>query len=238
MNPTFLYVMGAEAGVGKSTVCLGILAYLLTQGFKAQELAYIKPMTQCLIPQNVALFCEQTHIDCCATEGLVFTKDFTRDFIAGLTRNSDELKQEILNDVYAIAQQKTFVIIDGIGYPAVGSIIGVSNVDIAMALDSNVIYIAHPGIGKAIDSTVLNVTFMQNKGMNNIGIIFNQLSSTLTTIQPYIDKRLIELLPTTTLLGFLTKNENLDELVHNQSIDEISKWFIENLDTSKLLSQC
>jgi dethiobiotin synthetase len=235
MKPTFLYVMGAETGVGKSTVCLGLLAYFLSQGFKASQLAYIKPMTQCITPQKVALFCEKTHIDVRATDGLVFSKGFTRDFIAGLTRNSAELKQDILASINDIAQHKAIVIIDGIGHPAVGSVIGVSNVDIALALECSVIYIAHSGIGKTIDSTVLNITFMQSKGINKIGVIFNQLSDELMTIQPSINKRVQELLPTISILGFLTKNQKLDELIQNQSINEISDWFVGNLNAALLL---
>jgi len=235
MKPIFLYVMGTETGVGKSTVCLGLLAYFLRQGFKASQLAYIKPMTQCLTPQNVALFCEKNHIDYRATDGLIFSKGFTRDFIAGLTRNSDELKQDVLANINDIAQHKAIVIIDGIGHPAVGSVIGVSNIDIALALECKVIYIAHPGIGKTIDSTVLNITFMQSKGINKIGVIFNQLSDELMTIQPDINKRVQELLPIISLLGFLTKNHKLDQLIKNQSINEISDWFVSYLDTALLL---
>jgi len=227
--------MGAETGVGKSTVCLGLLAYFLSQGLKASQLAYIKPMTQCLRPQKVALFCEKTNIDFRATDGLVFSKGFTRDFIAGLTRNSAELKQDILANINDIAQNKRLVIVDGIGHPAVGSVIGVSNIDIALALECSVIYIAHSGIGKTIDSTVLNATFMQSKGINKIEIIFNQLTDELMTIQPGINKRVQELLPTISLLGFLTENQKLDEQIHNQLVNEISDWFVGNLDTAFLL---
>jgi BioD-like phosphotransacetylase family protein len=62
MATKYIYVMGSESGAGKSTVCMGILAQLLASGLAPNQLAYIKPVTQCIAKQTVALFCEQTKI--------------------------------------------------------------------------------------------------------------------------------------------------------------------------------
>ncbi|MGR9054045.1 MAG: hypothetical protein ACU84J_15495, partial [Gammaproteobacteria bacterium] len=59
----YLYIMGAASGVGKSTICAGLLAWLLTNGYSPGQLAYIKPMTQCVAKQPVGNFCEQTGIE-------------------------------------------------------------------------------------------------------------------------------------------------------------------------------
>ena len=83
VDTKYLYVMGAESGAGKSTVCLGILAQLLASGLTPYQLAYIKPATQCITKQTVALFCEQTKIPYMDIGNLVFRKGFSKDFIDG-----------------------------------------------------------------------------------------------------------------------------------------------------------
>ena len=215
MDTKYLYVMGAESGVGKSTVCLGILAQMLASGFTADQLAYIKPVTQCVAKQPVALFCEQRNISYRDLGSLIFSKGFSKDFIAGLTPGSDALLTEVLAAIIAIGQGKVLVLIDGIGDPSVGSVVGVSNVDIAAALSCRVIFVGKPGIGKAIDNTVLCISFMQQQGLANIGLIYNKIPQTaMTEIRNYLSKRLPELLPDVTLLGFIGNDEVNADCAH------------------------
>ena len=121
MATKYIYVMGSESGAGKSTVCMGMLAQLLESGLAPEQLAYIKPVTQCVITQTVALFCEQTKILCLDIGNLVFRKGFSRDFIDGLTKPSGELKADVLASILEISKDKEVVIIDGVGDPSVGS---------------------------------------------------------------------------------------------------------------------
>lgn len=236
MTTKYVYVMGSESGAGKSTVCLGILAQLLASGFTADQLAYIKPATQCIAKQPVALFCEQTKIPCIDIGNLVFRKGFSRDFIDGLTRHSDELMADVLTSILSIGKDKEVIIIDGVGDPSVGSVVGVSNVDVALLLPCRVIFVGKPGIGAAIDNTVLCVTFMQYKGLANIGIIYNKIPlSAFDEIKEYITKRLPELLPEITLLGFIGK-EQIDETQLKDNVsEEIARWFSSYIDRKTLL---
>ena len=216
MTTKYIYVMGSESGAGKSTVCLGILAQLLVSGFTPNQLAYIKPVTQCIAKQTVALFCEQTKIPCIDIGNLVFRKGFSRDFIDGLTKHSDELMADVLASILSIGKDKEVVIIDGVGDPSVGSVVGVSNVDVALSLPCSVIFVGKPGIGAAIDNTVLCVSFMQHKGLTNIGIIYNKIPlSAFAEIKKYVTKRLPELLPEITLLGFIGKEQIVETHLKN-----------------------
>ena len=139
---------------------------------------------------------------------LVFRKGFSRDFIDGLTKHSDELMADVLASILSIGKDKEVVIIDGVGDPSVGSVVGVSNVDVALSLPCNVIFVGKPGIGAALDNTVLCVSFMQNKGLTNIGIIYNKIPlSAFAEIKKYVTKRLPELLPEVTLLGFIGEDQ-------------------------------
>lgn len=207
MTPKYIYVMGSESGVGKSTVCLGILAQLLASGFTADQLAYIKPVTQCLEKQPVALFCEQQHIAYQDWNSLVFSKGFTKNFIDGFTQTSDVLLADVVKAIITLGNEKAVVIIDGIGDPSVGSVVGVSNVAISRELACSVIFVGKSGIGRALDNSVLCVSFMQCQGLEDIGIIYNKIPPDLIfEIKNYVTKRLPELLPSVTLLGFMCNN--------------------------------
>jgi dethiobiotin synthetase len=228
--------MGSESGAGKSTVCLGILAQLLLSGLTPNQLAYIKPVTQCITKQTVALFCDQTKIPYIDIGNLVFKKGFSRDFIDGMTKRSDELMADVLASILSIGKGKEVVIIDGVGYPSVGSVVGVSNVDVALSLPCKVIFVGMPGIGAAIDNTVLCVAFMQYKGLTNIGIIYNKIPlSAFAEIKKYVTKRLPELLPEITLLGFIGKDQIVETQLKNNISEDIAQWFTSYIDRKTLL---
>ena len=239
METRYLYVMGSESGVGKTTVCQGILAHLLAQGWLACQLAYIKPMTQCIEKQPIARFCEQTGIDCIDISSLVFKKGFSKHFIDGMTKDSDALKTEILTTITNISNNKAVVIVDGMGGPTVGSVIGVSNVDIATALSCGVIFVGKPGIGAAIDDTVLCVSFMKTHGINLIGLIYNKIpTANFSEIKQYVSKRVMQLLPHTELLGFLADNEKLAVYLEDAENEEIADWFSNSIDVIALSKWC
>ena len=236
MTTKYIYIMGSESGAGKSTVCLGILAQLLASGFTPSQLAYIKPVTQCIAKQTVALFCEQTKIPYLDIGNLVFRKGFSRDFIDGLTKPSDELKADVMASILGIGKDKEVVIIDGVGDPSVGSVVGVSNVDVALLLPCHILFVGKPGIGAALDNTVLCLSFIQNKGLTNIGVIYNKIPlSAFTEIKKYVSLRLPELLPEVTLLGFLGNDPFLETCLKDNSREAIAQWFSSCLDRKTLL---
>lgn len=236
MTTKYLYVMGAESGAGKSTVCLGILAQLLASGFAADQLAYIKPVTQCTGKQTVALFCEQQHIPHRYIGSLIFNKGFSKDFIDGLTQGADDLLAKVLASIFDIGKGKAVVIIDGIGDPSVGGVVGVSNVDIAASLACRAIFVGKPGIGAAIDNTVLCISFMQHRGIADIGVIYNKIPlAAMAEIKKHVTKRLPELLPEITLLGFIGKEQILETHLPYYAGNNIARWFASCIDRKTLL---
>jgi dethiobiotin synthetase len=236
MTTKYIYVMGSESGAGKSTICLGMLAQLLMSGLAPNQLAYIKPVTQCIAKQTVALFCKQTEIPCLDIGNLILRKGFSRDFIDGLTKHSDELKADVLTSILRIGKDKEVVIIDGVGDPSVGSVVGVSNVDVALSIPCNVLFVGRPGIGSALDNTVLCVSFMQHKGLKNIGLLYNRIPlSAFNDIKKYVTKRLPELLPEVTLLGFIGNDQIIENQLKNNASKEIAQWFSAYVDERTLL---
>jgi BioD-like phosphotransacetylase family protein len=125
-------------------------------GVKPSELAYIKPVTQCEAEQSVVKFCNLTGIACEGIGPVVFYRGFTRAFLDGQAGTSEELIQSAVAAVDTIQRGKKIVVVDGVGYPAVGSICGISNADVARALGAPVLLVGKSGVGDAVDSFNLN----------------------------------------------------------------------------------
>jgi hypothetical protein len=128
-----LFVAGDRSHCGKTTVCLGILGSLLKAGVPASHLAYIKPATQCEAPDVLANWCTKQGITHVAGSDapLVFFKGFTRSVLEGTTPGGEALLAPIVKAIDTLALAKKFILIDGVGFPGVGSCVGASNADIA-----------------------------------------------------------------------------------------------------------
>eukprot|EP00605_Chrysophyceae_sp_TOSAG23-4_P002731 GSChrysophyteH1.ASY1.ANO1.3010.1 assembled CDS len=171
-----LFVSGDRSSVGKSTICLSIIAALVREGISTDRIAYIKPVTQCEAEQPVVRYCEDYGIKCEGVGPVVFYKGFTRAFLNGETEPTDVMLQRIRRSVEALKKGRSFVLIDGVGYPAVGSICGISNAQVAKLLDVPVLLVGKSGVGDAVDSHNLNAAYFQHSGVTVLGSIFNKLS--------------------------------------------------------------
>ena len=181
-----LFVAGDKSQVGKSTVCLGLLGSFLRLGYPASRLAYIKPATQCEVPQLVTTFCEAHGIACVPVGPIVYFKGFTRAYLDGNTETSEKLLSNTALAIDELAKGKDIVIVDGVGYPSVGSICGTSNADVALSCGPisvtgrrkpmPVLLVGKSGVGDAVDSFNLNAAFFEIRKIPVIGCIFNRLS--------------------------------------------------------------
>ena len=156
MHPKIIHVLGTSSGIGKSSLCLGLLAWLLERGIPAKELAYIKPMTQCVDRQPVAVFCGQYGIACEDTGPVIFSKGFTREYLYKPMSEQRILLDKVLTAIHAIGSGRQYLFVDGVGHPAVGSTLGLSNITLTNALaNPKVLLVGPAGIGAAIDSVAL-----------------------------------------------------------------------------------
>jgi len=170
-----VFVAGAVTHVGKTSICLGLLAALRKAGLTASELAYIKPATQCEAPDLLSKWCAVEGIEYVAGEQapLVFYSGFTRSFLAGDQGTSAQWLQKIQKRIEDLSSGKRVVIVDGVGFPAVGSIVGVDNADVARASKAPVLLVCKSGVGSAVDSFSLNSSYFLAKGVPVIGAVFN-----------------------------------------------------------------
>jgi dethiobiotin synthetase len=155
-----VFISGDRSSVGKSTICLSIIASLIQSGVHPSMLAYIKPATQCEAEQPISKFCSRVGVSYVSIGPIVFYKGFTRSFLRGETESSKELLRQAKLAVDKVSVGKKFVLIDGVGYPSVGSICNLSNVDVANALNVPVLLIGKSGVGDAVDSYNLNARLL------------------------------------------------------------------------------
>ncbi len=238
MCTTIIHVLGTGSGVGKSSLCLGLLAWLLKQGVPAEKLAYIKPMTQCVEKQPVTLFCEKHGIACQAIGPVIFSKGFTREFLDGQTPGRDILLDEILVAIYSIAVDKQFLFVDGVGHPAVGTTVGLSNATLANALRNCVVLlVAQSGIGAAIDSIALCLTFLRANGIAKVGVLFNKVTRPLMyELSSYVEPAVRTLFPDVEIHGFLPDVETIRRgAVPFNNVDAIADWIDENISVKQML---
>eukprot|EP00554_Chaetoceros_debilis_P014211 CAMPEP_0194120290 /NCGR_PEP_ID=MMETSP0150-20130528/42887_1 /TAXON_ID=122233 /ORGANISM="Chaetoceros debilis, Strain MM31A-1" /LENGTH=578 /DNA_ID=CAMNT_0038812341 /DNA_START=119 /DNA_END=1855 /DNA_ORIENTATION=+ len=186
-----IFIAGDRSQCGKSSVCLGILGTLLQKlNYPASSLAYIKPATQCEETQLVTEFCKRNNIDACPVGPIVYYRGFTRAYLNGETETSEQLLEKVSRAVDDIGKGKDVVIIDGVGYPSVGSITGTDNASVAIASGYSlinplekrppgVLIVGKRGVGDAVDSYNLNASYFRSKANSVpvLGAIFNRLPS-------------------------------------------------------------
>jgi len=216
-----LMVAGDRSSVGKSTVSLGLLIAVLDAGFLPHEVAYIKPATQCVSSTLVARFCEEQGIACEHIGPVVYYRGFTRQQLDNSAEHrSEALVAQCSEAVDRISTGKKITIVDGVGYPSVGSVVGCSSADIAVACAAPVLLVGKPGVGDAVDSFNLCARYFEAQAVPVLGSIFNRLSPSgfysLDTCRRYVRKymassrprqRVYGMLPTHDILGTLGAEE-------------------------------
>jgi len=196
-----IFIAGDRMSVGKTSVCLGLLGSLIAQGYSASSLAYIKPATQNEQPQMVQKYCQHMGIPCVPIGPVVYYRGFTRAFLAGETESSEDLLIKVAEAVDSLAEGKQVVIVDGVGFPAVGSICGTDNAQVASASGypligdddpkdqqdkskarilhrrqpPGVLIVGGSGVGSAVDAFHMNATYFEKARVPVLGAIFNKL---------------------------------------------------------------
>ena len=232
-----LFVGGDRSSVGKSSSCLGLLAALIDSGVSASDIGYIKPITQCEAEQPVTIYCNAHGIECVGIGPVVFFKGFTRAFLAGDTETSEELLQKACSAVKSMRSRRKFVLVDGVGYPAVGSICGISNAHVAAKLNAPAILIGKSGVGDAVDSHNLNSVFFQYHGVNVLGGIFNKIALegfyNLESVREAVGSYFNQRNDNQKAYGFVPIINMGDEGKSLQ--DKITKTFAEHVDIKSLI---
>ena len=175
-----LYISAIGQNCGKTTASLSLLH--LAQK-KYQRVGFIKPLGPkpisfkgVTVDSDVALMAEVFELkhDLRQMSPVIIERYTTREFIDGKI-DPRQLEERIIDACHAIEAECDFLIIEGSGHPAVGSIIGLSNAHIARALNAPVLMITGGGIGSVVDSVNQNRLLFEQQGVEIRGIMANKL---------------------------------------------------------------
>jgi len=179
--PQATFIAATGQNVGKTTLCLGLIAGLQK---RFESVGFIKPMGQqhvkvagdINVDKDVVLFKEHFQMSSQWSDmsPMIIPSGFTRDFL------NEKISEEIMLDkiqkaFQEISSQHAYTIVEGTGHVGVGSIINMNNAKIAGELGLNMIIIASGGLGSAHDELALNVAMCKAHGVNITGVILNRV---------------------------------------------------------------
>ncbi|MEM6684434.1 MAG: AAA family ATPase [Bacteroidota bacterium] len=174
-----LFVAATGQHKGKTTCTLGIAAVLKEKGFKV---GYCKPVGQNhiligdqTVDKDVVLFEDildfktqpEIHSPVIIASGV--TSEYIKHPEKFPFANNIEKAAAHLENEYEV------VVYEGTGHAGVGSIVGLSNAQVAKMLDADVIVIAEGGIGSTFDRLNMNLSLFREQGVPVKGVIINKV---------------------------------------------------------------
>jgi BioD-like phosphotransacetylase family protein len=176
-----VYLAATGQNRGKTTFALGLLAALIDRGLAT---AFIKPVGQRYamlgdVPADEdAILMHQVFglpDDLATMSPVHIPRGFTRRFIEGGI--TEDLGARIREAYARIGVGREMVVVEGTGHAGVGSVIGLSNADVAAMLGTPAIIVSEAGVGRPIDEIVLNHALFARRGVRVLGAVVNKVDA-------------------------------------------------------------
>ncbi|MDP2653555.1 MAG: AAA family ATPase [Candidatus Omnitrophota bacterium] len=174
-----VFVSSIYQNAGKTTLSLGLYKVFVERGLAT---AFMKPLGQQTvvvkehnIDKDTYLIGEVYHCRRQYKEMSPVTigPGFTEEYI--FKPNNDVLRAKIEKSFKSLTRGKDAIIIEGTGHAGVGSVIDLSNADVAAMLGSKVIIVSEGGIGRSIDEIMLNKALFDLKHVEVVGVVVNKV---------------------------------------------------------------
>jgi len=174
-----VYISSIYQNAGKTTVALGLYKLFVEKKFKT---AFLKPVGQKTVPigkynidKDSYLIGEVYHCRRKLPEMSPVTigPGYTQKYI--FTPQPGILRDRIMSSFNKLIRGEDTIIIEGTGHAGVGSVVDLSNADVAKMLGSKVIIVSEGGVGRAIDEIMLNKALFDLHGVPVLGVIVNKV---------------------------------------------------------------
>lgn len=214
MESRAFFVAATGQNVGKTTICLGLVAALKK---KMKSVGFMKPVGQeqyetetgLHVDKDVVLFKNHFKIKDHYEDmsPVLFPRGFTRDYLDGKI-DHEGMTQKISRAFQNLKERNDLTVIEGTGHTGVGSIVNLNNAQVAALLGVKTILIASGGLGSSLDDLALNITMCQKFSVPVAGVILNRvLEEKREMVLNYMTKALARWeIP---LLGFIPFNSFL-----------------------------
>lgn len=192
-----IYVAATSQHIGKTTSTLGLVQALQKKGV---HVGYCKPVGQegldvegIYVDKDAVLFATVMKFPLQASlhSPVILGPGATTRFLD----NPEELDYEndILRAASVLEKEYEIVIYEGTGHPGVGSVVNLSNADVARILGAEVILVVEGGIGNTIDRLNLCLNMFQAQRVPVIGVIVNKVHpDKYDKVKYYVGKKLAE----------------------------------------------
>jgi BioD-like phosphotransacetylase family protein len=176
-----LYLAATGMNRGKTTVALGLLAALIERGV---DTGFIKPVGQRYAvvdgqPADEDAILMRSALGLreplAAMSPVTIPRGFTKAHIMG--RSDSDLPAKIRRAHRQVAHRREAVLVEGTGHAGVGSVIGLSNAQVARMLNAPALIVSEAGVGRPIDEIVLNHALFARHGVDVVGAIVNKVDA-------------------------------------------------------------
>lgn len=181
MTKRAIFVAATGQNVGKTTLCLGLIAALRN---RFESVGFIKPVGQqhvqvekeTKVDKDVVLFKEHFHLGSNWSDmsPVIVPSGFTREYLDGKI-TEESMKNKIIASFEKIYSGNSYTVVEGTGHVGVGSIVNLHNVHIAKLLGLEMVIIASGGLGSAFDELTLNLALCEKHDVKVRGIILNKV---------------------------------------------------------------
>jgi len=174
-----VFISSIHQNAGKTTIALGLYKIFREKKLKP---AFIKPVGQ----QTVAIKDMDIDKDSYLIAEVYKLRNifqhmspvtighgFTERYIT--KPEKQPLREKIESAFKHLTKGKGSIIVEGTGHAGVGSVIDLSNADVASMLGSKVVIVSEGGIGRCIDEIILNKALFDLKKVEVLGVIVNKV---------------------------------------------------------------
>lgn len=208
-----IYIAATGQHVGKTTSTLGLMAALRNNGIP--NVGYCKPVGQEITQQDdikvdkdAFLFSRimEFKLSSAVHSPVILGPGATTAYLDDPGKYT--YRQDILDASKILDEMNDLIVYEGTGHPGVGTIVGLSNADVAKMLGSSVIIVVPGGIGNTIDKLSLSISLFQQLDVPIIGVIVNKVRpKKAEKIKHYLELKLKEMgLP---LLGVIPYDKSM-----------------------------
>ena len=203
-----LFVAATGQHKGKTTSTLGIVANLQARGL---DVGYCKPVGQQhvhvdgqVVDKDAVLFAATLGFDVQSERHspVIIGSGVTAQYIEDPSQFTFE--EDIVRAAQSLESQHDIVVYEGTGHTGVGSVVDLSNAQVAKLLDAPVVLVVEGGIGSTIDQLNLNLALFKEAQVAVKGVIVNKvLPSKMKPLRPILQKKFDQLgIPLVGMLPF------------------------------------
>lgn len=174
-----IYVAATGQHVGKTTSTLGLVANLQKRGYRV---GYCKPVGQQYLSvdgkiadKDAVLFSQVIGFDIIPEwhSPVILAQGATRQYLNDPSQFN--FRQRLLEASAILERNNEIMVYEGTGHPGVGSVVDLSNAEVAHILEAGVIMVVEGGIGRTIDRLHMSMALFREKKLPILGVIVNKV---------------------------------------------------------------